>query len=429
MRLARLALSTLVATAACGPRPDGDGPRLRSDGQNGTITSTGTSDAGTSDAGTSDTGSEERDSPMAGPRGLLLAQGWDREKAPLGAGAGQYRFIVLQESMYTDLDAIRLSNPDAKILAYQKAGGMLDHTGDNPSTGVVISQAEDGHEDWFLHDANGERLEFCDYDGVAAANMGNADYQAQWLENVQERVSRDGFDGVMMDDVNVFPGHCMGSLGTAIAEYPSDEAYGDAVVSFMEAVGVPLMDTGLLVAPNVALNPWEPVMRAQALAIAPNATHILREYWMRWDDSANFTGDNWASTLTFFEEVERLDVGFLALTYGPGEEGVAAGQRYGRASFLLAWDGVQESAWGYLDDEIDPFSDEWEGDIGIPAARRNSVGVGWKRRYTGGMVLVNPDEIEDQEFPLGRTYVDHDGAMVDSVNLEPGSAAILTAAP
>lgn len=346
--------------------------------------------------------------PPAGDRGLLIAQSWDRVDAPLGDGAGQYRVIVLQESMTSELERLRAANPDAVFLAYQKVGGMRADGGDNPSTGVQIGEAD---EAWFLHDDAGARLYYCDYPEVAAADIGNADYQARWLANVRERTERDGFDGVMMDDVNTFPGHCLGSKGTPLAEYADDEAYGDAVVAFMAAVGPALKADGLIVAPNIAMNPWDDTMRAQTVAMYPSITHQLREYWMRWDASPNFTGDNWLSTLTLFEEAEANGVGFMALTLGPGDEGPEAGQVYGRASFLLAWDGASDSSWGYLDDEVDPWSPVWEGDLGRPLGAREAVGAGWVRRYPGGRVYLNPDETSTVDFG-------------DGVTLGPGQAQL-----
>ncbi|MCK6504009.1 putative glycoside hydrolase family 15 protein [Myxococcota bacterium] len=370
--------------------------------------------------------------PTAGLRGLLVVTSWDREEAALatGAGAGQYRFIVLPLSLYTHLDEIRAANPDARLLAYQKVGGMRDDGGDYASTGVLISEAEEAAgEGWFLHDADGARLEYCDYAGVAVADVGDPAYQERWLDNVSARLARDGWDGVFMDDVNVFPGHCLGSLGTPIAEYATDQAYGDAVISFMQAVGPALAADGFLVAPNVAMNPWEDWMLAAALDVAASSTHVLREYWMRWDDSEVFTGDMWLSTLLFSEQVEALGRSFLALTYGPGDEGAAWGQAYGRASFLLAWDGEQDSAWGYLDDEVDPWSELWAGDLGLPVEARTAVGVGWRRTYSGGVVLVNPDPAEDQVFPLDAPYLTAAGERVQEVRLAPGEGVWLRASP
>ena len=419
MYAAALSILLLACQAPGSSRPSGgaDGSTLPGDG--------GSADGTGSDGTGDDGGTTVPPPPLAGNQGLLIAQSWDLEEAPVGAGAGSYRVIVLQESMTSILSEVRAANPDALILAYQKGGGMRSDGGDHPSTGVSTQEAEAGHEGWFLHDAEGNRLEYCDYADVFVADVGDVDFQARWLENVATRLTNDGFDGVMIDDINTFPGHCLGSKGTPIAEYADDEAYGDAVVAFMAAVGPPLVDLGFIVAPNVAMNPWDATMRAQTLAIFPSVSHLFREYWMRWNSSPNFTGDEWEDTLTLMEDAQSAGIGMLALTYGPGEEGTTEGQRYGRASFLLAWDGRSPSAWGYRGEEVDPWTAEWAGDLGLPEEARTAEGVGWKRRYGYGTVLVNPDEESSQAFTLEADHTDSDGAVVQSYELGPGQGVML----
>ena len=380
-------------------------------------------ESGNSDASSTDTGGEAV--PRAGPRGLLVAQDWGHAAYPTsaGAGAGEYHTILLQESMHSILTDIRAANPSAKLLAYQKVGGMRSDGDDHPSTGVQIGEAA---ESWFLHDSDGKRLAYCDYAGVYAANIGDPDYQSRWLENVRTRVPADGFDGVMMDDANTFPGHCLGSKGTAIAEYPTDEAYGDALVAFMGAVGPGLIADGLLVAPNIAMNPWDDTMLAQSQALLPYITHWLREYWMRWDDSENFRGDNWVSTLETMRIAQDAGVAYLAITYGPGYEGADEGQWYGRASWLLAWDGVSDSGWGYFGaDGADPWAESWGPDIGLPLDEAVEYGPVWYRRYSGGIVVVNPSEEDGVVVPLGETYVDPVLGEVDMITLDRGHARVL----
>lgn len=359
--------------------------------------------------------------PLAGPRGLLVAQSWDHAELPLGAGAGQYRVILLQASMGALLPDIRAANPEALLLAYQKVGGMREDGGDRPSTGLRVDQAE---ESWFLHAADGTRLTYCDYAGVWAADPGSPGYQAAWLAAVRERVLADGFDGVMMDDTNTFPGHCLGSLGTPIAEYPTDAAYGDAVVGFMAAVGPGLREAGLAVAPNIAMNPWDDTMLAQSRAMLPFLTHWMREYWMRWDDSANFGGGEWADTLATMTIAEEAGVDYLALTYGPGEEGSVEGQRYGRASWLLAWNGTRDSAWGYWGDGEDPWGPDWAPDVGVPTGPAEARAGVWLRGYSGGLVMVNPTE-EAVEVALDAAYTDPDLGAVERVTLPARSGRVL----
>lgn len=410
----------IVLLALVGCVADGEKRRGHDDSTSADSDSGSDSDSGGHDSGCAD---DSGVPALAGPRGLLVAQSWDHAALPTGAGAGQYRVILLQESMYTLLPEIRAANPDALLLAYQKAGGMRAGDDDHPSTGVTTGEAD---EAWFLHDEAGDRLEFCDYAGSWAADVGNVDYQARWLENVQERVTRDGFDGVMLDDVNTFPGHCLGSLGTPIAEYPTDEGYGDATVAFMAAVGPGLKAAGLAVAPNIAMNPWEDVMVAQATAMMPSVTHWMREYWMRWDDSENFRGDEWEATLDTMRIAQDAGVAYLGLTYGPGAEGAVEGQRYGRASWLVAWDGVSASAWGYWGDGEDPWGDDWGPDIGLPTGDAEHDGDAWVRRYSGGVAVVNPGDHDGVVVELGDSYVDPELGEVTSVTLDHGRGRVLS---
>ena len=419
------AKSTGSSALAEAPSPsDPTGEDGTSDGEDGaTDSSDGASDGGDGGDGASDSG--HAGGPVAvGPRGLLISQTWDARDVPLGAGAGQYGVIVLQESMFSLLPDVRAANPHATILAYQKVGGMRADGGEHASTGLRVDQAD---EAWFLHDAAGDRLTYCDYPEVSAADIGHPDYQQAWLEAVSERLLRDGFDGVMMDDVNTFPGHCLGSRGTAIAEYASDADYGEAVVGFMLAVGPALKADGLSVAPNIAMNPWDPNMRDQAHRMLPGVTHWLREYWMRWDDSANFTGDMWASTLETMVAAQSAGVGYLALTLGPGAEGAEAGQRYGRAAWLLAWDGESDSHWGYLDASRagDPYGPGWAADLGRPIEPASDTAGGWRRAYERGVVVVHPGDEAPITVELEGSYRDSSGAWVTAVTLDSGDAAIL----
>ena len=410
-----------------GPQTAASGLAAQSVADGASDGSDGSGDDGASD-GAGDGGEDSGVLPeptAVGPRGLLLAQSWDARDVPLGAGAGQYGVIVLQESMSSLLPEVRAANPHATVLAYQKVGGMRADGGDHASTELRIDQAD---EAWFLHDADGERLFYCDYPEVAAANVGHPGYQQAWREAVAERLLRDGFDGVMMDDVNTFPGHCLGSRGVPIAEYETDAAYGEAVVGFMLAVGPALQADGLAVAPNIAMNPWDDTMRDQAHRMLPGVTHWLREYWMRWDDSENFTGDMWASTLNTMVAAQAAGVGYLALTLGPGAEGVEAGQRYGRAAWLLAWDGVSDSHWGYLDASRsgDPYGPGWGDDLGRPTEPAAEADGGWRRSYERGVVVVHPEAGAPITVDLGGAYIDAGGTRVTAVTLASGDAAILT---
>ena len=71
-------------------------------------------------------------------------------------------------------------------------------------------------------------------------NVGNPGYQQAWADDVLARLTDaydDGsgarYDGVFMDDTNLFPGH---GVDGQVAEM-SDDDYSQATQSFMAAVG------------------------------------------------------------------------------------------------------------------------------------------------------------------------------------------------
>jgi hypothetical protein len=119
-------------------------------------------------------------------------------------------------------------------------------------------------------------------------------------------------------------------------------------------------------------------------------------------------------------------VAYMALTYGPGAEGAAAGQRFGWASFLLAWDGSSDSAWGYKEaNHDDPWAPDWGPDIGYPDGALVEDDGLYTRAYGRGFVAVNAGSRQRVLVPLDAPHRDAAGAEVTSVTLDPGEAAVL----
>lgn len=372
---------------------------------------------------------------------LLLDQGENRHACG-SFGAGRYRYIVVQWYATRDaacpLERIRAANPGAKVLAYQNIGAMIagPHTNGRPSTCVTQEEAtahdaaapSDG---WHLHDQAGNPLAFHDeYAYLDPGNVGRTSYQAHCMRRLG-RIKADGYDGVLGDDVNVYPGHGLGQHGVPIAEYPTDASYGDAMLKAMRRIGPGAARLGLLMVPNVGADPGPRAHRARALEIVRASSGFFTEFWTRWEGAgAGQSGAAWEAGATFAQEVEALGKPFLANTYhGPGLQGAAADQQYAAASFWLVWDGRQDSGWGYdvPGDPVAGFSPAWGPDIGAPLDPvRVRVGVGWRRRYIGGVAVVNPSQAAPQRFELNASYRKPDGSVTATVNLPPASGMVLT---
>ena len=109
---------------------------------------------------------------------------------------------------------------------------------------------------------------------------------------------------------------------------------------------------------------------------------------------------------------QSLGDDFLGLEYNGATD--TAAMTYGKASFLLEWNGGG-SVFMYNDGSTDPTNGAWTADIGTPTAQKEQVGVGWERAYSGGTVLVNPSASVSQTFTVDGT----------SYTLAPTTARIL----
>ena len=372
---------------------------------------------------------------------LLLEPGEQRRACEPGM-AGHYRYIIVQWYAQADprcsLERIRTLNPRARVLAYQNLGAMIagPHTDGRPSTCVTQEEAA-AHDasvpgdSWRLHDRAGRIVRFRDeHTFLQPANIGRQSYQRQCLRRL-ERVRADGYDGILADDVNVSPGHGLGGAGaTSIAEYPTGAAYGEAMLQALGRVGPQAERLGLLVIPNVAAEPGTPAQRAQTLRLVRAGSGLFWEFWTRWNGTGpGMSGADWEATVALAQAAQQLGKPVLANTYqGPGPDGSAAEQQYAAASFWLAWDGHQDSAWGYNvpGHPQDAFSPAWGPDLGAPVdADRVPVGVGWRRRYTAGIAIVNPSPSQQQRFDLHARYRRSDGSTATSVVLPPLSGMVL----
>lgn len=372
----------------------------------------------------------------------LLLESGEQRRACQRQIAEHYRYIVVQWYTRNDprcsLERIRAADPHTRVLAYQNFGAMIagPHTDGRPSTCVTQEEAA-AHDaatpgdSWRLHDSSGRILHFPDeHPFLQPANIGRDSYQRQCLRRL-EQVKADGYDGVLADDVNVAPGHGLDATGrTSIAEYPTDAAYGEAMVQALRRTGPQAQRLGLLVLPNVAAEPGTPAQRAQALELVRAGSGLFWEFWTRWNGTGpGIGGAAWEASVTLAQAVQQFGKPILANTYhGPGPGGTAAEQQYAAASFWLAWDGHQDSAWGYNlpGNPEAAYSPAWGPDLGTPLdLDRVPVGVGWLRRYSAGVAIVNPSPSREQRFDLHIGYRRLDGSMVTTTVLPPLSGMVL----
>jgi hypothetical protein len=302
-------------------------------------------------------------------------------------------------------------------------------------TGVPYREAL--RRGWLLKDRAGKLLVSRSYPGNYVGDVGDAAYQHAWLENVSRLLRRNGDDGVFIDGVI----SDLASLaGSEAAIYPTRRSWANAELSFIRTVGKGLRQEGYYVLANAsAYAPRDPASKTGASTaawwrkLAPYVSGLMNEYYQETSngtDQLRSTGPSWTQNWIGWQRLVRIAQShgrdFIGLSYGPA--GDARRMSYGRASFLLDWNG-RGGAFVYQPTaKADPWNGAWTRSLGRPEGPKRRVGVAWLRRYSRGLVLVNPDASRSQLLTLPRSYRAPNGVLVSQVTLPPTTGLVLTGA-
>lgn len=200
--------------------------------------------------------------------------------------------------------------------------------------------------------------------------------------------------------------------GAYPAKYPSSSAWSAAMLSFVKAAWSGLHAHGYYVALNAiayvsgnAGSDDGSLTAAWWRQLAPYASGLMNEYY---DETATSTrqpraigpawSQHWDGWARLIGVAQNAGDDWIGLTKQSCTD--TAAMTYGKASFLLEWDGG-DSTFIYTCGTTDPGNSAWTTDIGIPLAAKVAVGVGYERSYTRGTVLVNPSPSVSQTFAVG----------------------------
>ncbi len=335
-----------------------------------------------------------------------------------GSGYDRYSYITVGVG-----DASTAGALPTKSLVYMSGTSVQTAW----STGVSYSEAL--ANGWLLKDASGAylRTPYSAYVGDVA----NAAYQQRFIDNVSAFLAAHGNEGVFIDDMYM----SLEGFAAIPVKYPTQKSWEDATASFAAKVGDALKAKGFYVLFNSeGYIPGNSASDTGALTVtwwqrlAPHASGLLVEDWLQNPgNTAQLRSEgsswyqNWSGWQSLVATAQSLGVDFLPSTSGTTTS--IATMRYGKASFLLDWNGGG-SAFVYSAPG-DLWNLEWTMDIGQPAGAKYQVGVGWRRDYTSGTALVNPSATTSQTFALGGTYDQANGTAVTSVTLAPTSGIVL----
>ena len=337
-----------------------------------------------------------------------------------------YGYLIMQASESARIPALKAAYPQLKLIEYKNMAFAIDYTCTNgvddaqPSAGVGYCDTSRNHPDWFLTNPAGTRVHSTYFGSHWFMDVGSAAYQNAWAQNVITAARAKGWDGVMLDDANSDPSWHLGSQ--TLAKYPTVQTYRDAAGSFLQNVCGQIRNAGLLALPNID----GVASRATRNQWNGYCSGSVKEYWVKWGSAGDLqkTGTGWTDELAQLEDADAANKILLPITYGSMSD--VRDMTFARASFLLAWNGTSSSALIWNEASVAPWSSVWTASVGAPiGARRQVTGGVWRRDFTGGTVLVNPDASATVTVALGATYTDSAGASVTSVTLGPASGAIL----
>ncbi len=357
---------------------------------------------------------------------------------------GRYSVVVINAYESSLVPMIKAESPGTKVLMYTSTADIQQDCDTAAkeltcATGITMYDVNSNDSSWVLRDANGNRIVNANYPFYYVGDIGSASYRSKWISHVTTQAKTLGFDGVSIDEVlGAFEGE---TGGVVPAKYPTDSAWANAMAGFVHAVGPALQAQGLYVGAEVyssttgLANNDGSFDGAWWQRVAPDLNAMFCEYFEQnpsnWSQMFSNThldwSDNWDGWLNLIEIAQNAGADFYGLNYASGTSSDPRNMTYGKASFLLKWNGrggvyLWDTRNGLATNVWDP---NWTMDIGQPAGAMYPVGSGaFRRDYSAGTVIVNPMQTT-QTFSLGGTYLTPSGSSVTSVTLAPTSAAIL----
>jgi hypothetical protein len=251
------------------------------------------------------------------------------------------------------------------------------------------------HEDWFLHNAKGERLYMKEriWNGTYVyeyfMNPGSPGFRAFWIAQVRRQEAA-GWRSLYLDNVPVTYAYIARRADNGdgtLAEYDALDAWQSAVVGMLRAIRASF--------PGAPL--WGNVIEAPLTAAAwdryrPELDGIQEEQFATgWVRGERLTSTAWEALLVRAERT--LDAGKGVVRYSQGTQNDYPRMRFGLASYLLIATPDERATFRYAEArnyETLWWYPEYELQIGPPLGPRRREGEQWVRDFACGRVVVDP---------------------------------------
>jgi len=242
------------------------------------------------------------------------------------------------------------------------------------------------HPDWFLLDSNGKRIVV---DGkFYLMDPANPGWRQFWLQRAKEMQQKFGWRGVFLDNVEATLGKHR-RAGRTLKKYPTDSSFQIAVRGFLKYLYVnyfqpqkrPLF-ANIIYLSNMNINVW--------FSYLQYLDGAMQEGWAVDWDSGYLKESSWNNHMILAEKTQSL--GKFAILVSQGKQSATERQQFAYASYLLVASGG--ASFRYGNDQA--YDEVWwypnyGMNLGTPLGARYQVGNAWRRDFSNGYVVVDPD--------------------------------------
>jgi hypothetical protein len=315
--------------------------------------------------------------------------------------ANQFDFFILSKGDELERDQLLALGAKRPILQYVRFEAIMDPgscTRKPWQNNVAFlpgdfCQISAEHPDWFLLDQNGQRI-VDPYGGENFVMMdpGNPGWRAFFLERVRQTQEADkNWGGVFLDNVEVTAARYE-KKQRSLAAYPNEAQYQAAVQGFLQYLRINYFQpTGRLLFANLIARKDETDW-TRYLTYLDGAMH---EGWaIDWPNRYR-PAEIWEEQMTLAEQTQEMGKFIVLISQGKRDD--LELQKFAFASYLLIDQG--RAAFRYANSQS--YAEAWLYDdyklkLGQALGPRYQEGNAWRRDFTNGSVLVNPQTHEAQ---------------------------------
>jgi hypothetical protein len=315
--------------------------------------------------------------------------------------ARNYQFYIMSKGNEDKRDKLIALGAKKPILQYIRFEAIMDPGSctRTPWQNNAAFQAGDfctisaQHPDWFLLDQNGQRISD-PYGGESFYLMdpGNPGWRAFFLDRIRQTQDGDkDWGGVFLDNVEVSLIRRQKDREIPAA-YQDEAGYTAAVQGFLQYLSENYFKpTGRLLYANL-------VARKDESDWTQNIKYldgVMHEGWaIDWPNGYR-SAETWEKQMQLAEQTQAMGKFIVLVSQGTREN--LELEKFAFASYLLINQG--QAAFRYANSQFynTPWLyDNYKIDLGAPLGMRYRDGGAWRRDYSHGSVLVNPQTHEAQ---------------------------------